>query len=447
MACSTGILRGETGIRRRSFLLSAASVLGSAIAPPAFAALDAAQQQRSATEFLNSVGLCVHLGHHQTPYYSNFDKVVELLNAVGIKHLRDDAIFATYVNRDYDFYQRVRSLVAMGFRFDLVCADPINEYIFTPPRRLPDIYDWCDRGVEIFEGANEPNLVKKPASSPAISAEHQRSLYMVVKSNARLRDVIVASPSYIQKNVDIAENLSDAVDWINLHPYPGMEHPETNGPGALDGFIAGSERVFGKKPVLISETGYHTALQTTKFHLPVSESIKTRYLPRLLLWNFINGVRRTYIYQLMDSANEGPADPESNFGLATFDFAPKASFAVVKRLLSLFGSSTTRTDSGQKLRFNLIGNPQNLLTAAFRRDDGSQLLFLWLGINGWDSAARAPRPPVTRDYVLALDPSAHVALAHQFQDDGSVSRKELSRVASGFQIAISDQLALLEIVI
>ena len=77
-----------------------------------------------------------------------------------------------------------------------------------------------------------------------------RPAYAAVKGNENLKNIVVASPSYIFKNVEIAENLSDAVDWINIHPYPGMEHPETKGPGALAGFIAGAERTFGKKVFL-----------------------------------------------------------------------------------------------------------------------------------------------------------------------------------------------------
>lgn len=432
---------------RRSFLGHAASALALGVSGLAFSSSAIAKSGYSAAEFSENVGVGVHLGNRQASYIPNFEKVAELLKDIGIMHLRDDAIFASYTTRDYDFYQRIRLLVGNGFRFDLVCQDPLNPYFFTPPRKLPELYDWCDQGIEIFEGGNEPNLVKSPAMNPAISAEHQRSIYAIMKSNPKLQNVIAASPSYILKNVAIAENLSDAVDWLNIHPYPGMEHPETKGPGQLIGFIAGAERVFGKKPVLVSETGYHTAVETTKSHLPVSENIKTRYYPRLLLWSFICGARRTYIYELMDSFNNGLADPESHFGLADFSGNPKPSFTAVKQLLGLFRRPSSQAGAGQELKFNLTGNSENLVTAAFKRDDGSHLLFLWLGISGWNNATRTALSPVTRKYTLSLAPEARRIACHQFRDDGSMVEKKVDLVGGGFELAISDQLTALEITI
>lgn len=432
------------GIGRRSFLRMSISAMTMEIAKSAFASTAPGLSELDAAEFLNSIGLCVHLGNRQTPYYSDFDRVAQLVKEIGITHLRDDAIYASYVNRDYDFYQRIRLLAGMGIRFDLVCQDALNGYVFTPPRKLPEIYDWCDQSIEMFEGANEPNLIRNAGLNPAISADHQRSIFAISKSTPKLKDIIVASPSYIQKNVAIAENLSDAVDWINLHPYPGMEHSETSGPGALRGFIAGAERIFGSKPVLVSETGYHTAIETTKSHLPVSEAIKTRYLPRLLLWNYINGVRKTYIYELIDSANQGLTDPESNFGLADFSGNPKPSFLAVKQLLSLFNRPTTANTSGSQLYVNLSGNRQDLLTALFKRRDGSQLWLSWLGISSWDPALRIPRSPVQRKLTITFNPVPRTVVSHVFQDDGTVATKTLDSHPNGFDVTVSDQLTALE---
>ena len=435
----------KTALSRRSILRSAIAASVSTVAWPAFSANDGAQQPYSATDFLKSVGIGIHLGNRDTPYYSKFETVVELLQDLGIKYLRDDAVFWTNITRDNDFYQRVRKLVGMGYRFDLVCADPLNAYIFVPPRRLPEVYDWCDGGVEIFEGANEPNLIARPTANPAVSAEHQRSLFAVVKGHPVLRNVVLASPSYVLNNVPIAENLSDAVDWINIHPYPGMEHPETNGPGALTGFITGAQRVLGKKPVLVSETGYHTAVQTSSAFLPVSEPIKTRYFPRLLLWDFKNGVQRSYIYELMDSFNKGLTDPDSNFGLATFEGMRKASFLCVKQFLSLFDRpSASAKDTGQ-FRFDVSGNSQDLQTAAFRRNDGSHLVFMWLGVSGWDPTTRMLRSPVTRDVAVLLGSKPRTLQCRQFKDDGSLVAKETKQTEDGFEVKISDQVTAFEI--
>jgi hypothetical protein len=445
MTSWTKTLVNEASLSRRQMLISAVSASVSTAAWPAFAADESAQRSYSAADFYNSVGVCVHVGHRQTPYYSNFEAMTELLKDLGVRHIRDEALVTNSVNRDHEHYRHMRTLVGMGFRLDLVCADPLNGYVFVPPRRVPEIYEWCDHGVDIFEGANEPNLIKNPNINPAISAEHQRSLYAVVKGAPALRSVILASPSYIQKNVALAEDISDVVDWINIHPYTGMEHPETKGPGALSGFATAAERFCGKKSVLASETGYHTAVQTASGHLPVSEAIKTRYLPRLLLWNFINGAKKTYVYELIDSFNNGPADKESHFGLVNFDLTPKPSYAAVKQLLALCDRPTRAVSGVTTMQYGFNGDTQDLRTAAFARGDGTHLLFVWLGIAGWDPATRQPRVPVTRNVVLTVAPGARNLVAHQFQDDGSIAKAPILKAAAGFQIAASDQLTGLEI--
>lgn len=430
-------------MHRRSFLLSTASLLMTATGSPVFGQ-GAAPRMFPAADFVESVGVCVHLSNRKS-LYGNAATVIPLLKEIGIVHVRDDAIFASYVNRDYDFYKRVRALVAAGCRFDLVCADPVNGFLFMPTRRLQDVYDWCDQGVEIFEGGNESDLARKPNMNPAISAEHQRALFAAVKGNPKLRNIVVASPSYIQKSVPLAEDISDAVDWVNIHPYPGMEHPETKGPGALSGFVAASERFAGKKPVLVSETGYHTALQTTTGHLPVSEEIKTRYLPRLLLWNFMSGAKRSYIYELIDSNNNGPADKESHFGLIGFDGTPKPSFGAVKQLLGLLNRPAGGGKPAAKVQFSITGNTQDVWSVAFARGDGVQVVFVWLGVPGWDPNARAMRPPVTRDVSLAVTPVARAATAYQFQDNGTLAKRALEKSAGGFALTASDQLTAVEI--
>jgi hypothetical protein len=435
----------ETRLSRRSILLSAVSASVSTVPWPAFSADDNEPRLYSAADFLDSVGICVHVGNRQLPFYSHFEKGIEILKDIGIRHIRDAAVFASYVDRNHEFYQRIRKMVGVGFRFDLECSDPLNGYLFLPPRRLPDVYEWCDHGVEIFEGSNEPNLVKNSNMNAAISAEHQRTLYAVAKGTPALHDVIIASPSYIQKNVGLAENISDVVDWINIHPYPGMEHPETKGPGALSGFVTATERICGKKPVLASETGYHTAVQTTSGHLPVSEQIKTRYLPRLLLWYFINGVKKTYIYELIDSFNNGPADKESHFGLVSFDLTPKPSYAAVKQLLALCDRPTRAASAATTMQYRFTGDTRDLQTAALARGDGTHLLFAWLGVAGWDPGARQPRAPVARKVVLAVAPGVRSVVAHQFQDDGSIAKTSLENAGAGFQLMASDQLTALEI--
>lgn len=94
-------------MHRRSFLLSTASLLMTATGSPVFGQ-GAAPRMFPAADFVESVGVCVHLSNRKS-LYGNAATVIPLLKEIGIVHVRDDAIFASYVNRDYDFYKRVHA--------------------------------------------------------------------------------------------------------------------------------------------------------------------------------------------------------------------------------------------------------------------------------------------------------------------------------------------------
>lgn len=399
----------------------------------------------SASALQNTVGICIHLGNQSTPYFTNFAAVAPLLKDLGIYRLRDDAVYAEGIDGNYFLYANIRAMAAQGFTFDLVCADPLNGNIYTPPSRLADIYSWCNGGVHCFEGSNEPNLAAKAWINPSISAEHQKALYAAVKATPAMNGFLVPSPSYIMGNVPLAENLSACVDYINIHPYAGMEHPETTGPGQLSGFIAGAQRWAGAKPVFVSEIGYHTAVQTSSGFLPVSEAIKTRYLPRTLLWAFLTGAAKTYLYQLIDSSNNGLTDPESNFGLVDFSGNRKPSFFAVKQFLALLQTPKPPAP-GPTWGFTLTGDATDLQTVMLGRPDGSAVLFVWLGVAGWNAGTRTALAPVTRPSVLAITGGTpNTVVGHLFNDDGTQTVAPLAPCSGEYALNISDQLTAVEI--
>lgn len=400
----------------------------------------------SSQSFLDSVGVNIHLGIWSTPYYTLFNKVAPMLQDLGITHVRDNAVFSMTINyATHPFYQHAQVLAAAGIKFSLVCLDPLNGFGYTPPGELVNIFNECSGSVEMFEGSNEPSLTRNPAINPQISQDAQRMTYQAIKGSAILKTLPVASPSYIQGAVPLISSHAPGVcDLVNIHPYPGMEHPETTGPGMLSGFIAASKaKLGGYHPVVATENGYNTALQTKSGFLPVSEAIKARYLPRMLLWAFMQGVTRTYIYELIDSFAADPANIQANFGLADFNGVPKASYAAVKNLMSIL--NTSAAGSGLITSYTLTGDMTNVETVQFQRADGSSALCAWLGVQGWDPSARAALPPVEKHVVLSASPTPITITAHRFGDDGTETTSVLPAVAGGFDLTISDQLTILEI--
>lgn len=390
-----------------------------------------------ASDFIDSVGVCLHLGNRPSPYFTAIDQVVPLLKGLGVKHVRDEAFFYVGVTSNHDFYVHARILADAGMRFTLVCQDPLNGILYTQPSQVPNIYDWMNHSIEMFEGSNESPLTRQKNVNPLISRDHQAGLYGVMKSTPTLSSIPVASPSYVQGSVPLALSMSDVVDCTNLHPYPGMEHPETSSVnGALSGFISRSVPAFGTKPVVVTETGYNTALQTASSFLPVSDAIKARYLPRLLLWSFVTGVKRTYLYQLIDHIPPSTTDVEATFGLVDFNLNPKPSYVAVKNLLTLFNPKPSTLPD---LQYS-IDCSVPYQSIIFKQPD-HHLLFIWQGVSGWNSQSRTALAPVTATANISFTTPPTRVLERRFTDSGTLGATWMTGNNGSYVLTASDQLS------
>ncbi len=428
------------GLTRRNLLSAAPLALVAASGLQAIPARAQPAASANTEAFLDSIGMCGHFTRTTGVYPEQFDRIMPEIEALGVRHLRDDGLIAA---RNSPVFQRLRRIVAAGLRLTIICYDNLNPYVSTPLDRLADFYDWSDAGIDIFEGSNEPNLTKDPQNAPRISAEHQAALHAAVRSIPRLSAVRVAAPSYVLENRALALDLKDVCDYGNIHPYAGMEHPETTGPGALSKSVAASAHIAAGRPVLATEMGYHTSLQTKTFHFPVTEGIKARYMPRMLLWCFISGIRRSYIYEMVSSFAADETNPESSFGLLRHDLSRTPAYEAVRALLSLCKAERQTGQEERQIDF-LTADPQRL-SLHIARPDGALLVPVWLGISGWQWPARIENPPAERVATFSVAGQHSHVVAHRFRDDGSVSQQTITQESGQYRLSVSDQLTVLEV--
>lgn len=428
------------GLTRRNLLSAAPLALVAASGLQAIPARAQPAASANTEAFLDSIGVCGHFTRTTGVYPEQFDRIMPEIEALGVRHLRDDGLIAA---RNSPVFQRLRRIVAAGLRLTIICYDNLNPYVSTPLDRLADFYDWSDAGIDIFEGSNEPNLTKDPQNAPRISAEHQAALHAAVRSIPRLSAVRVAAPSYVLENRALALDLKDVCDYGNIHPYAGMEHPETTGPGALSKSVAASAHIAAGRPVLATEMGYHTSPQTETFHFPVTEGIKARYMPRMLLWCFISGIRRSYIYEMVSSFAADETNPESSFGLLRHDLSRTPAYEAVRALLSLCKAERQTGQEERQIDF-LTADPQRL-SLHLARPDGALLVPVWLGISGWQWPARIENPPAERVATFSVAGQHSHVVAHRFRDDGSVSQQTITQESGQYRLSVSDQLTVLEV--
>jgi hypothetical protein len=167
-------------------------------------------------------------------------------------------------------------------------------------------------------------------------------------------------------------------------------------------------------------------------------------VPRLILWNLSQDIRRTYIYELLDTHVPNEADQEANFGLLRHDGTPKPSFYAIKHLLDLFSDHPPASFTPGKLAFGVAGDTRSLKTMVFQKSNGRFLLAVWLGVPAWNSILRTDLPVDARQIRLALPPASKRVSVHTFSDDGNVSSSE-EEVANGeLPLSVSDHLTVLE---
>ena len=119
----------------------------------------------------------------------------------------------------------------------------------------------------------------------------------------------------------------------------------------------------------------------------MSEVAAAAYLPRALLWAFAAGVKRTFVYELLDEKPDpGLVDPEQHFGLLRNDLSRKPAFDAVRNLIHSVASSPGAASGTPPAPTVLAAEPIDRV--ALTRADGSRVLALWRPVSLWDVQGR-----------------------------------------------------------
>jgi hypothetical protein len=170
-----------------------------------------------------------------------------------------------------------------------------------------------------------------------------------------------------------------------IHPNPGGPQPDT---GLATKLTLVQTITCPGKPAVATETGYHTALNTSFGQSPVSDIGVGKYIPRLYFDYFNAGLKRTFVYEFLDEhPDPGLGDQEQHFGMIKSDNTPKPSFTAVKNLISLL-KEPGKTVEPEALEYVLSGNTTNLRHTLLQKSDGRYYLVLWANATVYDAAAK-----------------------------------------------------------
>jgi hypothetical protein len=149
----------------------------------------------------------------------------------------------------------------------------------------------------------------------------------------------------------------------------------------------------------------------------VSEEAKKRYIPRLAFEHFNAWVEREYVYELIDTHNEGPTHPQSHFGLVGYDEAKKTSFRALENSIYILEDPGPPHATGS-LAYELSGADENVHQTLLQKRDGTFYLVLWQEVRFYDQ---------TNDVLIDVPPQSvtvrfsHTVSSARVFEPGSIS--------------------------
>jgi hypothetical protein len=365
---------------------------------------------RMSDDFVETIGVNTHLHFLDSVYGDRYPLVSEKLTKLGVRHARNGAILTSSSTLNELFYGRLRNLAALGIRFN-VSVDPRRQNQETiNEAKIARIERMAGSALESFEGPNEYNKSGDPDWAENLTS-YQMDLYQAVKNNPSTRDIPVLSPAIAKPYPERLPDLSAYSDYANMHSYPGGRNPGTS---TLENFsLPAARAVGGNKPLISTETGYHTALNYTGHHSWVSERAMGKYIPRLFFEYFNRGIERTYLYEFIDSyPNPQRDERDLHFGLLRKDGTEKPAYVALENLIDLLEDQGPNFET-ESLDYSLNGNTADVHRTLLQKRDGRFYLVLWQEVSSYDLKAERDISVPDRKVTLTLDQSISKAAIYR----------------------------------
>jgi hypothetical protein len=392
-----------------------------------------------ADAFVDSIGVNTHL-IDDLFYDKEYAVVTQRMRELGVRHIRD-GIFLGQSLREYADERRF--LDATGARMEAItdCPKPLGYFpkSQTPPSLIRSFDSALHGRVELVEAPNEPDLRKVRGWAGLLTncIEH-------LHLNRALPVPFVAPAMGNAFNTRKLGNISQLVDVGAIHRYFSGYNPETKGFwksnkcgtwGAMSFYVCEARINAGPSvPLYITETGYTTFGE-------VDETTAGKYISRVLLYDSLAGIVRTYIYELHDDGTD-TTNSEDGYGLFRYDGSPKPAFNAVRSEIALL-SDPGPAFSPTPLAYSVSGGPP-IGHELFQKRDGTYVLALWVEAKSWNpNTARAiPVPP--RVVTLAFGAHPHGVRFAALDDRGRLVKQTASQAGSGIDVNLDDHVAFLQ---
>ena len=343
-------------------------------------------------------------------YLPNFTTLVGKMQNARIHHFRDGEQWAGY-NTPSWVTSMYTQLNAAGLKSNLVIS-------------YPQTVDQLEAGLRKYPGLESIEMMNEwdnNGGSNWVSSAWQM-LPIAHQAGVDL-DLPVLGPSLVQaSSFSKLGDVSKYLAFGNIHDYQGNRNPETPGWGGLDaqgnayGSILRNEDMAHQYapglPVITTETGF----QTGSWSGAIPETVEGTYAPRVFLARFNRGIKRTYMYQLIDDPNGGPT-----YGLLRYDLSAKPAYTAIANMQEVLEDSNAPFTPG-KLPYTLTGNTAHVETLLLQKSGGQFFLAVWLTQPIWDVAHGLATPVPPQQVTLTISNGMDAGFAAFFQPDGTMRK-------------------------
>ena len=394
-----------------------------------------AEQPIAAYQFTNSAGVNTHL-HYGPVYTDNFPLILQRLRELGVQHVRN----GLQSRIRPEFSDHVKAVNQAGIKvLWILNTDQSSDLAFSYSNLFPN-------GSDGFEAPNEFDASKQSNWVPLMK-QYMTRIYPQLKQDSRTSRLVIVGPSLTSSNsYNLLGAQTSYMDVANLHNYPGGRNPGTVGWGAADpaGARYGSipwnldlgKNVWGTKPVWTTEYGYNNS-DAAKDHVP--EDIAAIYMPRALLEQYLHGIRRTYLFELLSAH---PDENDGVYGLLRADGSPKPAFTAISNFLHLLRDDDPNP-SLLSMQFVLEGEVTDVHHLLLQKRDGSYYLLLWLEKPAYDIDAHKRIQVLPQNISVHFEQPVADFESYQLSSTGAITQKKEQLANQKISLNVSETVLVL----
>jgi Chitobiase/beta-hexosaminidase C-terminal domain len=390
----------------------------------------------SSDGFVDSIGVQTHINYDNTAY-GNWNQVLAGLESLGVRHIRD-ALPTTST-----FVPNFQQLAAAGIY--CTCG-------FALPNSLTaaqiSTFVQQAQSAEALEAPNECDGATNCGGGGATGIANVIAFLPILDGASKLTSLPVIGPSFlVQSSYASAGDLASLMNYNNLHVYFGGRNPGSPGWGETDpeGNSYGSFAWWIDQgnldgpgvPDMVTETGY-MAYPTTSTAGTIPESVEASYIPRTVLLSYIKGIKRTFVYELLDE------ETSTGYGLLANDFTEKPAFTALKNLIATLQDPGASFNPAS-LNYSLTGNTNTLQHLLLQKRDGSYWLVLWLEQASYDATNNVALSVTPQSVTLSIGVGSKFGDLVQFDTTGNAASTPLANSGYEAPLTISDQVSIVQI--